>query len=138
MRMFAVGIFILLTACATPSHIKTGASKIIPPGACYDFFTKSGLGTYQHNAQMMNPKASFALAIDPDNRHVCGAASRTEVCPNIWTTDCEWEKVEALALSRCELQRQNTGGQIKSACKPFARNNEIIWDQYKNEEIKLQ
>lgn len=138
MCKYVLTLMLLISGCATPAAVKHDVGAIIPPGSCYDFFVKDGLGTYQHNAQMFNPKAAFALALDPSNNHVCGYASRTEVCDTTWTTDCTWEKVEALALSRCELVRENTKGLVRTACKPFARNNQIVWEKYKNDKIDLQ
>ncbi len=138
MRNLIALLFLFLSACSTPANIKSNVANIIPPGACYDFYVKGGLGTYQHNAQMFNPKAAFALAMDDNKSHVCGAASRKEVCDDTWTTDCTWEKVEALAISRCELFREQGRFSVKSSCKPFARNNEIVWDSYKNEKFELQ
>lgn len=138
MKKYTFLLSVLLVACSTPKLVKENVATIMPIGPCYDFFVKSGLGTYQHNAQMFNAKASFALAMDANKNHVCGTATRREVCDDTWTTDCTWEKVEALSISRCELERERAGSLVKSSCRPFARNNEIVWDSYKNEKFDLE
>lgn len=123
----------ILSACATPQHIKEQAASILSP-ACYATFTDGSLLRYQQLTHQLNAKVVFAYATD-ENGYVCAYASKVEA-PEIHDLvgEVPWSSVETIALSKCEALRVTT--KVKSSCKVFARNNDIVWD--KKVDIKLQ
>jgi hypothetical protein len=124
---------IILSACATPQHIKEQAANILSP-ACYATFTDGSLLRYQQLTHQINAKVVFAYATD-ENGYVCAYASKVEA-PEVHDLvgEVPWSSVETIALSKCEDKRRTTN--VKSSCKVFARNNDILWD--KKVDIKLQ
>jgi len=117
-----------------PPDVKSKAQSILGDGKCFLIFTDDRLQHYQHIAQ--RARAVFALAKDQTGQ-ACGWASTrwgdvsdykvdlakpASVFRNT-TTD---EKLEAVAIARCESARQDTS--IKSPCRIFARGNEVVWD----------
>jgi hypothetical protein len=135
--LISILIIFIASGCAAPGPLKEKAASFLR-GACYDKFVESGWYSYQHLANMpINPKVAYALSADSNGAQSCGAAWRREVTDDFWTEDASWEKIEALALSRCEDFRLKNNAS-SSPCKIYARNNEIVWDQYKNENFKMQ
>lgn len=123
----------ILTGCAASQQVvdKIGNSL---RGECRDAFLRGGSGSYQHVATVhVNGKAVFALADDGSGNQKCGyARSGFDLGTNaILETPggaSGWGQLEAIAIARCEAVTSS----VKSPCKIFARNNEIVWGQ-KNE-----
>jgi hypothetical protein len=129
MSLFAT----ILSACATPQHIKEQAANVLSP-ACYATFTDGSLFHYQQLVHQFNAKVVFTFATD-ENGYVCAYASKMDTPEfNGTLSEVPWSSVETVALSRCEDKRRTT--KINSPCEVFARNNDIIWG--KKEDIKLQ
>ena len=123
----------ILSACATPQHIKEQAASVLSP-ACYATFTDGSPFRYQQLTHQFNAKVVFAYATD-ENGYVCAYASKMDTPAfNSITEEITWGAVETIALSKCEDKRITT--KVKSSCKVFARNNDIVWD--KKVDIKLQ
>jgi hypothetical protein len=123
----------ILGACATPQHIKEQAANVLSP-SCYATFTDGSLFRYQQLTHQFNAKVVFVYATD-ENGYVCAYASKAEA-PEVHDLvgEVPWSSVETIALSKCEDLRRTT--KVKSSCKVFARNNDILWD--KKVDIKLQ
>ncbi len=118
----------LLAGCAAPPQVVEQASKILL-GECKELFLSQKNGGYQHVAQIhANGKAVFALAQENGSQK-CGMARSGFDLPaqgKFFETpgnSSGWEQLEVIAISRCEQQ----SSAIKSSCKVFARNNEIVW-----------
>jgi hypothetical protein len=136
-RLLLLLIIFIVSGCAAPGPVKEKAASFLK-GACYEKFVDGSLGGYQHYANMLyKPKVAFALSDDKSGAQICAFAWRREVTDDFWTEDASWEKIEALALSRCEDFRLKNNGSA-APCKIYTRNNEIVWDQYKNENYKMQ
>ena len=134
MKKLLLLIIFIVSGCATPGPFPKEKAALFLKGACYQLF----IGAYQSYTNILwIPKAAYALSADSNGAQSCAMAWRREVTDDFWTEDASWEKIEALALSRCEdyKLKNNTSS---SPCKIYARNNEIVWDQYKNEKFKMQ
>lgn len=129
MSLFAA----ILSACATPQHIKEQAANVLSP-ACYATFTDGSLLHYQQLTHQFNAKVVFVYATD-ENGYVCAYATKFEAPEaHDLVGEIPWSSVETIALSKCEALRITT--KVKSSCRVFARNNDILWD--KKVDIKLQ
>lgn len=118
----------ILSGCATPPQVVNEAQKYLR-GECLELFTSQKLGGYQHVAQVhAQGKAVFAMA-ESNGLQKCGLARSGFDLPtqgSIFQTpggSSGWEQLEAIAISRCEEKTRS----IKSPCKIFARNNDIVW-----------
>jgi hypothetical protein len=137
-KLYPILILILiLTGCAAPGPVKEKANNILKP-VCYEKFIDNSLGSYQHFAHQFSPKVVFAYAEDASS-YVCGDAYWGELVDNMCLVGCSptWSQIEALALSRCESAKSPSFDK-KKPCKLFARNNEIVWEEYKKEDAKFQ
>jgi hypothetical protein len=130
LRIVAITIAIVSTlmGCAAPQQVVEQASKILI-GECKELFLSQKNGGYQHVAQIhANGKAVFAFAQE-NGLQKCGMARSGFDLPaqgKLFETpgsSSGWEQLEVIAISRCEQQSSS----IKTSCKVFARNNEIVW-----------
>jgi len=128
--LFFLPTIFFMFGCAAPSQVKDKAASILNP-PCYEYFTNGSLGGYQLFAHQFSPMVALAYAQDfPGGPAVCWGANKHEVLTPTW------DRVETLAIARCEDAKIKANSTIKAACKIFARNNDIVID--KNESIKLQ
>lgn len=124
--IFAASSFLM--GCAAPPQVVEQASKILI-GECKELFLSQKNGGYQHVAQIhANGKAVFAIA-QANGLQKCGMARSGFDLPaqgkffDTPGSSSGWEQLEVIAISRCEQQ----SSAVKSSCKVFARNNEIVW-----------
>lgn len=129
---------IFLYACAAPGHVKDKAQQIMGSGTCYQLFTGSSLGSYQHCTHQLGGRCVFALAIDKNSssNQACSFARGLDLLDHTCVFNClpTWAQLEALAIARCEQYRKN----VSNSCEIFARDNEIIWQNYKTNDVNFQ
>jgi len=123
---------LFLTACSPtiPQSNLDAADKYLGP-TCKALFLSNGLRGYQFWSQsaLNSKQAVFALAIDPrTGAQSCGYATNhpNDVKENALEITTSWEKLDAVAIARCESARP---AGLTSPCRVFARRNEIVWDK---------
>lgn len=124
-KLLCVAGLLILTGCAVPPDVDKQA-KMYLTGECYQMFATSAPNSYQHYARV--GQVAFALASDgPGLPQACGRASdRWNDLPNGFIfSNTPMDQLEAVAIARCEQFRVQMG--IKSPCRTFARNNDIVW-----------
>ena len=135
-----LGSSLFILGCAAPGQVKEKAASTLQ-GKCYDIFVDSSHMGYQHCAHQISTKCAFALSKDKNDpgKQVCSTALWWELIDNLCVINCKptQTQVESLALSRCEALRDKNGS-FNEPCKIFARNNEIIWEDSKKEDVKFQ
>lgn len=107
-------------------------------GPCYDLFTANGMWDYQWDCNDLSAKCIFALAKDNNGKQACAFIRHTELQNNsmIVLDGATQTQLEAGAVARCEnFRRQNN---VDSACKVFAKNNEIVWEDFKERKIEFK
>lgn len=139
MPKYFLVILVFLSGCAATGEVKNKATQIMGGSSCYELFVNNSMASYQHCTHQIAPTCVFALAVDNQNRQACSFARKWELFDNLCLVNCNptWTQVEALALSRCEEARAKTGN-VNAPCKVFSRNNEIVWDEYKNKNVEFQ
>ena len=136
-------IMFVISGCASlPREIGNQANKILSP-SCYALFSDTGFKKYQHAVfvsygDTFGPQAAFAFAMDGNGASSCGYSTQWALVDNLCLSDCgaSQTELEAHALSLCEDSRKKNN--VKSACKIFAINNNIVWDNYKNQEDEFK
>lgn len=116
--------------CAAPQAVTESANRHLK-GACRDIFLNSGAYQYQHVAQApLGGRAVLALADDPKYGQFCAWSSNRhwDIQDKSMEIRSQWEKLEIAAIGRCEEIKP---AHVKTPCKVFSRNNEIIWGQQK-------
>ena len=126
--------FATLSGCAAPLAIENSVTGILN-SECKELFVKGGMGSYQHFANQICPRAVFALSIAPDGSQKC-AYSRNRIdgidCSSGGSEDNAWAQSEAIAIARCDA----VSSSIKNSCKVFARNNNIVWGKTREIDFK--
>lgn len=117
---------ILLNGCSTPPSAVSEIQKVLG-GRCKEIMTGPGILNYQYTVQSPAGRGVFALAKE-GSAQVCGFAT---VRDNIY----EWERLERLAISRCEEQRRYS--KISLSCRVYARNFDIVWQADPYEKIVI-
>ena len=127
-KLMCIFLCTTLVSCAAPKQTVEQASKILT-GECKALFLSERNGGYQHVAQIhVNGKAVFAIAQE-NGFQKCGMARSNFDLPTQGKffetpgSSAGWEQLEVIAISRCEQQSTI----VKTSCKVFARNNEIVW-----------
>lgn len=119
-----------LVSCAAPQAVTESANRSLK-GACREMFLNTGMYQYQHVAQApLGGRAVLALADDPVYGQYCAWSSNRywDIQDKSLEIRSQWEKLEIAAIGRCESVKP---GNVKTPCKVFSRNNEIIWGQQK-------
>jgi len=117
---------LILAGCAVPPDVDKQAQMYLV-GDCYKMFTSSAPAGYQHSERL--GRVAFALASDgPGLPQACGAASdRWNDLPSGFIfSNTPMDQLEAVAIARCDQFRAQMGN-IRSPCRTFARNNDIVW-----------
>lgn len=125
-KVCCIASLLVLSGCAVPPDVDRQAQMYLV-GDCYQMFTTSAPTGYQHYARV--GQVAFALASDgPGLPQACGKASdRWNDLPNGFILlNTPMDQLEAVAIARCEQFRSQMGT-IKSPCRTFARNNDIVW-----------
>lgn len=135
MRNLFILVFILLAGCAAPGNVKDKAQLIMGNSSCYKLFVDNGFMSYQHCTHQISPHCVFAMAKNSQSQQVCAIARKLELEDNLCLINCEatLTQIEALAISRCEQLKASYPDFNGVACKVFARNNDIVWDDYKKD-----
>jgi hypothetical protein len=129
-----------LSGCAAPGHVKEKASTLLTP-FCYKMFTDTGLGSYQHCNIQVASKCAFVISQDVNENQVCSYTNgNIELRDDLCLFDCNptWAQVEAVALTKCEEYKKKNNATNYGVCKIFAKQNEIIWEDYKKTDVKFQ
>jgi len=114
-----VAFSMTLSGCASaPKQVAEEAARYLRQ-PCLSAFLD---GRYQYVA-MVNGRAAFALA-DDTNGQACGFANNHDVRDGLFINLPPVDRLEALALQRCESGKPNY---IKAPCRLFARGAEIVW-----------
>jgi hypothetical protein len=130
---------LFISGCAAPGPVKEKAASILQ-GRCFEWFTGYA---YQHDAAIYN----LVLAYTEDSAgYSCGNARVDEVSDDFFGDKnlTGWPRAEAVAIARCEgpsrprynIKIEKPGQEIKTPCKIFSRNNDIVWG--KNEKPGFQ
>lgn len=125
-KAFCFATVVFISGCAAPPDVDEQAQRFLT-GECYEMFTSGALNSYQHYARVGN--VAFALASDgPGSPQACGRASdRWNDLPSGFIfSNTPMDQLEAVAIARCEQIRFQLGT-VKSPCRTFARNNDIVW-----------
>jgi hypothetical protein len=132
--------FLLIVTGSIASILLSGCAPVIPQSnldaadkylgsACKAMFLRNDLRGYQFWSQspLNSKQAVFALAIDPKTgTQSCGYATNHpyDVKENALEITTTWEKLDAVAIARCESARPAS---LTTPCRVFSRRNEIVW-----------
>ena len=131
--LFAVTTASLMGCAGVPPAQVQSAVDTYLRSTCKELFLATGYPNYQHFAQIViASKAVFALAQDESGEQKCGIGRNGIDIRGASTAGVTWEQVEAVAVAKCEA----AGSTVKTPCKVFARNNEIVWKQSARQEFQ--
>lgn len=132
-------IFFTISACGiNQSYIDKATPVIGSNPACMNYITDTSYGGFNtlSTITIAGTKASLAVATDGVNA-VCGYAStRPGDVTGGWggAAAVSWEQVDQVSMARCEQRRAAFRPEIKSPCKVFSHNYNIIYGQEVSDE----
>ena len=136
--LISILIIFIVSGCAAPGQVKNQAKNIMGDGPCYNLFTANGMWDYQWDCNDLSARCIFALAKDNNGKQACAFMRHTELQNNsmIVLDGATQTQLESGAVARCEnFRKQNN---VDSACKVFAKNNEIVWEDFKDRKIEFK
>lgn len=128
-----------LTACGVnQSYLDKAAPVFGSSSSCMSYVTDTSYGGFNtiSTVTIAGTKASMSVATDGVNV-VCGYAStRPGDMSGGWggARAISWEQIDQASLSRCEQRRAAFRPEIKSPCKVFSHNYDVIYGQELSDE----
>jgi hypothetical protein len=115
----------LITGCSAPTKVLDESSKVLR-GNCLTLFLDSRMYQYQHVAQApLGGRAVMAVSDSAQGQYCAWSSNRHwDVQDQMLTPSVAWEKLEAVAIARCEEVKPSS---VKEPCRIFSRNNTIVW-----------
>lgn len=114
---------LVLTSCASdPKYLAKAESVFGSNKACIDYVQNTGQFGFNHIANSPLGKVSVSVSVD-NNGSVCGFSTNNATDLNDF--GASWDQLEQMSVARCEKSRKLTA--IKSTCRPFSRNHEVVW-----------
>ena len=117
-----ITLSVFVSSCAITPDQDVKLKKYLK-AECYELITRPGVANYKYHATHAFPLvfAYFALASDDDTgKQVCAFVTVSEAMGKEHTS-------KVVALARCDAMRVAHG--VKSPCKIFARNYDIVYDK---------
>lgn len=131
-NLLLVVITMSLFGCGTnQSYIDKATPVFGSNPTCMGYITDTSYGGFNtlSTVTIAGTKASISVATDGVNA-VCGYASTRpgDVDGGWWgAAGVSWDKVDQVSMARCEQRRAAFRPEIKSPCKVFSHNYDIVY-----------
>lgn len=118
----AISLFFLAGCASDPKYLAKAETVFGSNKACFDYVQNTGQFGFNHIANSPLGKVSVSVSTDKTGS-VCGFSTNNATDLNDF--GASWDQLEQMSIARCEKSRKMTS--IKSTCRPFSRNHEIVW-----------